>query len=99
MALESTLKRTCRLHVENKYGGKLISSSPKGHVGYPDSDLLLPRCPIVKIEFKRSPKANVSGMQDWWMKWLTNVGIHYWRIDDYEEFVQRCKDHYHYESR
>lgn len=94
MQTERELKLRCKLWVENRFEGRLVNISPKGVNGYPDSDLMIPGCPIVKIEFKRSEKSPMKPGQAAWGQWLISAGLHYWVIWNFQTFVSRCEDHW-----
>jgi hypothetical protein len=86
MARESKLKKKCREWIREAYGGRLVHVSPKGVNGYPDSDLLIPGCPLVKVEFK-APGETLSHEQIREMEWLVRNGFEYWVVSDLHDFM------------
>lgn len=91
MTPEYKLKKKCREWVFDMYQGRLVHVSPKGADGYPDSDLLIPECPIVKIEFKRAPSVVLRPAQERWREWFTKHGFIYWQIGSFDDFYTSCK--------
>lgn len=94
MTPEARLKKRCRDYVEERFGGRLVHVSAKGVEGYPDSDLLIPGCSTVKIEFKKSKQEKLRPAQERWARWLTTNNIPYWAIGDFDDFVISCENHW-----
>lgn len=85
--LESELKEKCRRYAKSK-GCRLVSVSPKGVVGYPDCDLLIPGWQVVKIEFKRPGTTRLRAAQERWAKWFADNEIPYEKVNDFEQFKE-----------
>lgn len=87
MARESNLERRCRLETE-KRGGKLFKFISPGNKGVHDRLLVMPHGILAFIEFKRSEKAEVQPLQDYWQKWFTQRRHRAYRIHQFNDFMK-----------
>ena len=92
MAEERDLQSDC-IEFAEALDGEMINVKSISSTGFPDTLLVLPGCRTVYVELK-AKSGRQSKKQKWWQERLEKLGQSYWLIDDLEEFMDRCLDHY-----
>lgn len=82
--LEADLEDKCRKLVVSRNGELLKFVSP-GNKGVHDRLLVLPGF-VAMVEFKRSRKAKVQPLQDYWQRRFTQLGLPAFRVSSLQEF-------------
>ena len=72
--LEKDIERKLRKLVES-YGGKCLKWVCPGWSGVPDRIVLLPGGRVIFVETKRPKGGQLSELQKWWAKRLTDLGF------------------------
>jgi hypothetical protein len=88
--LEKDIEAKLRKHVEAHNGFCLKWVCP-GWAGVPDRIVLLPGGRIYFVELKRPKDGRLSGLQNMWRRWLTDLGFYHrviWDEADLSAFLE-----------
>lgn len=84
MTLEKEIEKKLIALIE-RYGGNCLKWVCPGWSGVPDRIALLPGGGVLFIETKRPVGGRFSKMQVWWQRRLTDLGMDYWRVSNFDD--------------